>query len=55
MYVEGELGDISFLSPSVHVNAEMLHRAIAEAESLVDWLEPQFFALKYPSSGAPKA
>ena len=48
MYMEGELGDISFMSPSVHVDAEMLHRAIAEAESLVDWLEPRFFAVKYP-------
>ncbi|MBL3562851.1 hypothetical protein [Rhodovulum sulfidophilum] len=55
MYVGDELGDISFMSPSVHVDAEMLHRAIEEAERLVDWLEPQFFALKYPSSGAPKA
>ncbi|MBJ7415972.1 MAG: hypothetical protein JHC88_11070 [Niveispirillum sp.] len=55
MYVGGELGDISFMSPSVHVDAEMLHRAIAESENLVDWLEPQFFTLMYPSSGAPKA
>ena len=55
MYVEGDLAGISFMSPSVHVDAEMLHRAIAEAESLVDWLEPQLVAMKYPWSVAPKA
>lgn len=55
MYVDGKLGDISFISLSVHVDPEMLNRAIAEAESLVDWLEPQFFAVKYPRSDAPEA
>lgn len=55
MSLESELGDISFMSPSVHVDREMLHRAIAEAENLVDWLEPLFFAVKHPESDEPNA
>lgn len=54
MYADGEFAEISFMSPSVHVDAEMLHGATVEAETLVNWLDSQFFAVKYPGSAKSK-
>lgn len=41
MTTEVDLAGIPWLSPAVHVDWELLHRAIREAENLVSWLEPK--------------
>jgi len=41
MITESDLAGVSWLSPAVHVDEELLRRAISEAATLVDWLEPQ--------------
>ena len=38
---EGDLEDVSFLVPRVHVPREKLHRALAEADRLARWLDDQ--------------
>lgn len=40
----------SIMSPKIHVSRETLFTAIEHVENLVDWLEPQLFAVKYPKN-----
>lgn len=48
LLLDPDLAGIDWLSLSVHVGAETLHRAIDEAGKLVGWLEPQFVRKKCP-------
>lgn len=50
-YTEGDFAEIAWLNPAVSVSAKQLFAAVEETESLVDWLEPQLVAARWP--GAP--